>query len=764
MLTGYTDRLSAAPGDHVEFKVNSATDFDLDIVRLIQGDETDAGPGYVELDVAAACNGRYPAKAQRTRPGSYVLVDDRAAPQPTAGVTFVAWVWPTTPRRARQGVLTRFAADGGGYGLEIVDGRAAFTVRAGDAVLEVRAEQPMGEEWWHLIAGGYDAASGRLFVCQVAHDATRRLPDVTRVTAQHAPVALDRDRVAPLLIAAAQTPAQTPAQNAVTDAVANRMDAGAFFNGRIAAPRWFGRALEPAELDRVAAGRALGTLSGALLGAWDLSPARPSTLVLDRSGQGRHGTAVNNPARAVRGHRWDGSARKPADAPAHYDCMHFHDDDLADAGWDTNVVFDVPLDLPSGVYAARLRGGDEQDYLPFVVRPGAAATARALFILPTLTYIAYANERFHDVPFVDWSRVADRPLRLDPVDLKIRRHPEFGPSLYDVHSDGSYTIYSSRLRPILNFRPKVVAYWTGAGRHFCADLYMLGWLHREDVAVDVVTDEDVHRDGAELLARYDVVITGNHPEYVTEQMLDALGEYTATGGRIMYLGGNGFVWVTTLDPEAPHVIEVRKITGVNVTPGLAPLPGEEHHSQTGTHGGYWKALGRGSERWLGVGSAAQGWGQARPYERTAAGYDPRVSWIFDGLDGKEIGAHGLGLGGASGDEMDCVSELLGTPPGTVVLASSPGHGPPYVANHDIAGLAASRCRADMTYLELPHGGAVFAVGSMCWYPSLAYNKYDNDVARVTRNVLTRFLEPRPRKSVDRDQQEGGTGPSRRPGG
>jgi N,N-dimethylformamidase beta subunit-like protein/concanavalin A-like lectin/glucanase superfamily protein len=747
MLTGYSDRLSVAPGERLEFKVHSEADFDLDIVRLIQGDDTDAGPGYVELDVAAACNGRYPARTQRTRPGSYVRVADGATARPTAGVTFVAWVWPTGAEQwTRQGVVTRFAADGSGYGLEIVDGRAAFTVRTQDgAALTVHAEQPLVKEWWQLVAGGYDAASGRLFVCQVPHDATRRLSPVVPVTARHAPAALDREPAAPVLIAAA-----------TTGEGADGEPVGAFFNGRIAAPRWFGRALDTAEVERVATDGELGTLSGALLGAWDLSPARPSTLVLDRSGHGRHGTAVNNPARAVRGHRWDGSALTPADAPEHYDCMHFHDDDLADAGWDTNAVFEVPRDLPSGVYAARLRTVEEpdreqdheQDYLPFVVRPGVAATARALFVLPTLTYIAYANERFHDQPFVDWSQFADRPLRLDPVDLKIKRHPEFGPSLYDVHSDGSYTMYSSRLRPMLNFRPKVVAYWSGAGRHFCADLYMLGWLHREDIAVDVVTDEDVHRDGIDLLADYDVVITGNHPEYTTEQMVDALTGYTAAGGRIMYLGGNGFVWVTTIDQDAPHIIEVRKTTGVNVTPGLAPLPGEEHHSQTGTRGGYWKARGRGAEGWLGVGPAAQGFARAQPYQRTAASYEPRVSWIFDGVAGKEVGATGLGLGGAAGDEMDCVSELLGTPIGTVVLASSHHHGPPYRATQDVAGLAASRCRADMTYLALPRGGAVFAVGSMCWYPSLAYNDYDNDVARVTRNVLTRFLRRRPATEPD----------------
>ena len=37
-------------------------------------------------------------------------------------------------------------------------------------------------------------------------------------------------------------------------------------------------------------------------------------------------------------------------------------------------------------------------------------------------------------------------------------------------------------------------------------------------------------------------------------MLDALaGLAAATGGRLMYLGGNGFYWVTSLTPRSPHV-------------------------------------------------------------------------------------------------------------------------------------------------------------------------------------------------------------------
>jgi N,N-dimethylformamidase len=59
------------------------------------------------------------------------------------------------------------------------------------------------------------------------------------------------------------------------------------------------------------------------------------------------------------------------------------------------------------------------------------------------------------------------------------------------------------------------------------------------------------------------------------------------------------------------------------------------------------------------------------------------------------------------------------------------------------GTESPKVRADMVFFETPNGGAVFSVGSINWLGSLAWNKFDNNVARVTHNVLRRFLDPRP---------------------
>ena len=47
-------------------------------------------------------------------------------------------------------------------------------------------------------------------------------------------------------------------------------------------------------------------------------------------------------------------------------------------------------------------------------------------------------------------------------------------------------------------------------------------------------------------------------------------------------------------------------------------------------------------------------------------------------------------------------------------------------------------RSDMTYYETSGVGAVFSVGSIHWYSSLAWDGYKNNVATITYNVLREF--------------------------
>lgn len=47
------------------------------------------------------------------------------------------------------------------------------------------------------------------------------------------------------------------------------------------------------------------------------------------------------------------------------------------------------------------------------------------------------------------------------------------------------------------------------------------------------------------------------------------------------------------------------------------------------------------------------------------------------------------------------------------------------------------------FFETPSGGAVFSTGSISYAGAIAHNAFDNDIARITNNVLQRFLDTAP---------------------
>jgi hypothetical protein len=105
-------------------------------------------------------------------------------------------------------------------------------------------------------------------------------------------------------------------------------------------------------------------------------------------------------------------------------------------------------------------------------------------------------------------------------------------------------------------------------------------------------------------------------------------------------------------------------------------------------------------------------------------------------------------GRAAGFELDRADLRLGTPAHALVLAASGGHHPEsfILVHEEQLGLfttwpdvpAAQLIRADMVYFATPNGGVVFSVGSITFCGSLARNHYDNNIARLVNNVLSRF--------------------------
>jgi N,N-dimethylformamidase len=532
---------------------------------------------------------------------------------------------------------------------------------------------------------------------------------------------------------------------------------GAHYNGKIDSVVLFDGVATLAAYWRVLAGNA----DPAVAARWDFSRDIPSTIARDIGPHGCHGALVHLPARGMKGWNWTGEFHDWRRTPEQYGAIHFHEDDLYDAGWETDFSLTIPDDLRSGAYAVHLSSGENtryqtrEEYLPFYVRPSRDPAKRGTrppiaFLAPTCAYMAYANDS-NAIISREAESIMGRLLTVQHGDMFLHDHPEYAASLYDTHADGSGVCYSSRLRPIVNMRPRFHSWVGGHGSglwQYNADTHILDWLEHEGFEFDVITDEDLHFD-PKVLADYRVVLTGTHPEYHSTAMWDSLKAWQDHGGRLMYLGANGWYWRVAFHPTLPAVIEVRRAEdGIRT---WEAEPGEYFHSFSGEYGGLWRRIGRPPNMMCGVGFIAQGFDISSYYRRAPDADNPRAAFIFDGVPDEIIGDFGLVGGGAAGLEIDCINVRLGSPPNALRLATSENHTTlVQLVNEEftvvppaLGGDQNEKVRADLTFYETASGGAVFSVGSIAWPGSLSHNGYDNNVAKITGNVLRRFADPAP---------------------
>ncbi len=705
-LIGYTDRLSGRPGDSIEFKVSSIAHepFTAQLFRSISADPNPAGPGIIERPVPSSMDGNsYPSRRQPIHAGSYAIADSDI-PGADNGFRLSALIWPTLPLKGSQAILSC------GDITLLVDETGALAAWAGGR--QVASGEALHTRAWYRVSLTYEGASGTLTVSQEplknGHEA-------------HGTVIVPGLKLSgrPIIGAMENAPALRPgdAPHAI----------GAHFNGKIEAP-------------------AIHDGGGAVLAAWDFAQGISTTRIEDTGPNGLHGDLINLPARAMTGAAWNGEDMCFRYRPDHYGAIHFHDDDIYDFGWETDFSFTIPDDLPSGAYVVRIKCNGHEEAMPFFICPPLGKPRAKLCVLvSTFTYVIYGNyarPAYHE----SWhGRVAE----WDAYPWNPAAHPEYGLSTYNFHSDGSGICHASHQRPLFNLRPGFLT--TGIGedsglRHFPADGHLLTWLDKQGIDCDLITDHELHNDGYAALAPYQVVTTGSHPEYHTAKTLDAIEAYRDNGGNLMYLGGNGFYWRIAVHESQSGALEIRR--GEGGIRAWAAEPGEYFNAFDGNYGGMWRRNGRPPQSIAGLGFTAQGDFTATYYRRLKASNDPNVAWIFDGIEGDIIGDFGLSGGGAAGFELDRADTRLGTPEDAVILARSENHDaetimvPEEMLTHIMNwSLESTRdlIRADMLYFRTASGGQVFSTGSITYCGCLPWNDGDNNVSKLTENVLRRFL-------------------------
>lgn len=728
---GYLDDWNVAAGQEVAVHVScESPSFLARVVRLSYQMTQDGALELTEEPIPTELDGvDFPGGLQPILPGSWMETDDDL----TFGRGVSVHMWFKPSLRDGRAALGSLVGNDATYLLSLDgEGRPSAMVEIAGESIEIHLPDPVDLDVWHRVALDHCWESGRLRL-----EAWYEKEGFGTATQSGASVEGDTALVDGPLRLRVRFGTHTHGDERIYH-----------FDGKLDSPSVHDAPRDPISDES----EPLGERS--VLASWDPGQEVDSDIVVDVSGHNHHARLYNRPTRAVTGRSWDGSVQHFLEDPCQYRAVHFHRDDLGDVGWDVSARFRLADDIPSAVYAVRVEAEGQLSHIPFFVRGGPDDEAKPLaVVLPTFTYLAYANEHVFSRPAVhQW---VSEVHNIASVDYPIDRFDEYVAatsmhSLYDLHADGSGVCLSSRRRPIVTMRPDAqmahVSDGQGAPHGFAEDLYLLAWLDREQIDYEVLTDEHIHADGAEALHEYRAVIFASHPEYVSQQILDACATYLDQGGRMIYLGGNGFYWAVSLDSHTGDTIELRRWAG---TQGWVAAAGERHHAMTGEPGGTWRSRGRAPQRLVGVGFCAQGFDVNSAYRRRAASYDPSVAWVFNGVEGESFGDEEnlVNHRGAAGFEIDKADTDLGTPPETLVLASATRFSSAYSAADEDkreAGLEPSargsnlEIRSDLVLLPTANGGAVFSVGSIAWCGALWARGGDGDTARITRNVIEAF--------------------------
>ncbi|WP_200952425.1 N,N-dimethylformamidase beta subunit family domain-containing protein [Mesorhizobium sp. Root552] len=767
-LTGYADKFGVHPGDKIKFFVNcdGPSEYTAEIVQMINGDTNPRGPGFIEKSIKADVNRTYKGRKQVIHSGSYGFVEDCKQLR-VESFTLQCWIWPTTPKthpqywkHGAQGLVSKWS-DNKGYGL-FINEDGALELRINEH--RISTGQTIRDHAWHFVAATFDAATGDVVLYhepQIVYALDPVIEPVkTKIKAkiQHSNIPAAIAAYVEKLDNGSLARSSKPAGVVL----------GGKYNGKIDSPRICNRALNRTEIELMKLGAQPGlterrnsgptdALSETIVAAWDFSDGISTRTAKDAGPYRLDAEIVNCPTRALTGYNWSGQNFDWKHAPKEYGAIHFHDDDVDDARWDADIEWTVPAKTKSRFYALKLTTaqGDE-DYIPFWVVPKIGEEQSKIAVMvPTISYMAYANEHLACNAGGAELFVYRVPI-MQQQNMFVSEHREYGGSIYDTHTDGSGICLSSRLRPILSMRPKYDHFLAQAPWQYPADLHLIYWLETMGYEYDVITDEDVTYEGLARLENYNVIITGSHPEHNTGTQLDALHNYTQRGGRLMYMGADAWYWVHTFHPAYDDqgrgvVTEMRRCeSGIRT---WRADPGEYYHQSNGELGGMWRFRGRYLHSVAGVGMSSEGFDISSYFTRTKDSLDPRVSWAFKGIDYDEkLGNFGLVGGGAAGLELDIVDTMLGSPPHTLAVATSAGrHTEAYLLvtedfgfnQQGLDGTVHPRVRGDIAFHETPNGGGCFSFSSIAFCGSLPWNDCKNNISTLVKNVLDRFSKDGP---------------------
>ena len=716
---------SVAAGETIRFRAGSTVPYELSIARL--GPEIDNPASDETLHT-------FPDAAPRQQPihpGSYIHVENGLDPHMEfSGLTIESWVRPWSWERDQALVTTFDPAGDCGFALYLSrDGWVKFYLGDGGPLEDrwlIAHKRDALRHWRHLVLTWEDGRAA--FYENGKFQASWDVPGPIR-------------------------PGRTPLRLA---AAGDQGEAADFFDGDLAAPAVYSRALSASEIQTRHVARALKPPpSDGLLAHWPLDE-ESGDRVADASGAQHHGRLINRATWMIGGPSFDAASvdrwadYNPAQDPGRGHAVRFASDDLYDCRWQTTEEYTVPDDSPSGLYVGRFRfnhnGANSNYHVAFIVRKAAdRPKAPILMLCSTNTWRAYNATPFAaNAPDDSFWDTMGHP---NPV----AGAPSY--SCYRNHHHGQPPYAFGRNMPWPCAGPDVVFSKPDVNySHLMrAERFAHQWLTENGYAYDVVADYDLHAD-PEQLDGYKVLVINGHSEYWSNEAYDAVDRFLTAGGGVVVMSGNTMFWRVSYDQDG-GAMECRKFD-TDIGGREAVAPGEIYHGHDGKRGSLLRYSGR--PAWKVLGLECIGWWpivdeKFEPYEALETDHflfnqpekvglkpgerfgqspdgklprvgghesDVRLGWI------KKI-THHVPQGQTMPDEPDGITSLAR-------VTATDRRGIDYFGRWEPLDHGVY---AEMTYWERPQGGRVFHTGCIAagWALSV-----DPKLQALMRNALHHF--------------------------
>ncbi|KEF53421.1 uncharacterized protein A1O9_10396 [Exophiala aquamarina CBS 119918] len=316
-ITGYAELWIVSPGEKVDIKVScTEPEYSYGTVRVIQGVDLPHSPKRGFEQVTAIATWMSKGRFQVARSGSYALIREWIHLPIIDGfdvsLSFQPHIAGSGTHRQQRIISTLDVPLKSGFAVLInSEGLIEIWVGTSGTVSALQTNFAPSYKRWARLQLSFPASSA------------------VSISLDPIPyVAEKRHRLRPqsvLALAGSYAEAPTKESSRVTN----------FFNGRIDSPM-------------------IKSLKTCTLVQYDFGCNIPEDTILDISGRGIMEFWSNAPARGVRGHNWGGTEVDWTEARYGYGAIHFHEDDLGDAAWETDLTIQLPTTARSGIYAVEV--------------------------------------------------------------------------------------------------------------------------------------------------------------------------------------------------------------------------------------------------------------------------------------------------------------------------------------------------------------------------------------------------------------------------